>query len=191
MRNRTNRLNRVVLTVIGVILLLAGVGAVLLSTGIFGADRAHRAVVDHATTQTVYRSAGWLWPTVGAVGFVLGILALYWLIVQLRVERIRSIAMERAQSGDLVLTGSALTDAVREETTAVPGVGRARARLTRDVTDPELVLTVWLRQAADLGEVSRQLDDDVIAHARRALARDQLTTWLRIEVDADDRQRVR
>jgi hypothetical protein len=59
------------------------------------------------------------------------------------------------------------------------------------VTDPELVLTVWLRQAADLGEVSRQLDDDVIAHARRALARDQLTTWLRIEVDADDRQRVR
>jgi hypothetical protein len=31
----------------------------------------------------------------------------------------------------------------------------------------------------------------VIAHARRALARDQLTTWLRIEVDADGRQRVR
>ncbi len=191
MRNRTNRLNRVLLTVIGVILLLAGVGAVLLSTGVFGSERAHRAVVDHVTTQTVYRDAGWLWPVVGAVGFVLGILALYWLVVQLRVERITSITMERAQAGDCVVAGSALTDAVREDTEAVRGVDRARARLTRDETDPELVLTVWLREAADLAEVRQKLDDDVIAHARRALARDSLTTWLRVEVDAAERQRVR
>lgn len=191
MRNRTNRLNRILLTLIGVLLVLVGVGAILLNTGVFGADRASRAVVDHTIIQTVHRDARWLWPTVGAVGFVLGIAAIYWLVVQLRVERVTSIALQRTRSGELILAGSALTDAVVAEAESIPGVERARVRLTRDEINPELVLTVWLREGANLADVGRAIDGQVLAHAREALGRDALTTWLRIDVDAGERERVR
>ena len=44
MNRRTTRGNRVGLLLVGALLLLAGVGVALLSTGVFGADRAGQPV---------------------------------------------------------------------------------------------------------------------------------------------------
>lgn len=191
MRNRTNRLNRLMLGVVGVILVLAGAGGVLLSTGIFGAPRRHRSIMDPHVLAVLDRDQRWIWWVIGAVALVLAIAALYWLVVQLRVERIGAVELDSDRLGDSMIAASALTDAVRAEVETLPEVERARARLMRGRDDPELILSVWLREGVDLAALRSVLEAQVLAHARQALGRDRLRTWLRVEVDAARRERVR
>jgi hypothetical protein len=79
---------------------------------------------------------------------------------------------------------------VAADAEALPEVEHARARLMNDTDSPELVLSVWLQDGADLGAVRTALDTTVLRHARESLGLEHLHTWLRIEVDAGARERV-
>lgn len=191
MRNRTNRLNRSLLTLTGLLLLLAGVGGVLLYTGAFGDDQKHRPVVNDTVRELFDRHESWLWWAIGGAALLIALLALYWLVVQLRTERIGNVDLAPAPDGENVLASGAITDAVRHEAETVPGVTRARVRLVHESDDPQLMLAVALRNDADLAAVQTILDNEVLAHARQAIGRDRMRTWLRVEVDAADAPRVR
>ncbi|MGI9093704.1 MAG: hypothetical protein ACR2FF_09795 [Mycobacteriales bacterium] len=191
MKNRTNRLNRVLLVAIGTVVVLAGAGGVLLGRGVFGAATARRTVVDDDVARPFDQNASWLWWTIGGVSLVIALLALYWLLVQLRVERVTAVALPPRPNGDSSVAATALTGAIRGQAEAVDGVVRARARLLRDRRDPELMLNVWLREGADLDAARRELEQVVVAQARESLGLPRLPTWLRIEFDAADRTRVR
>jgi hypothetical protein len=190
MRDRTNRLNRVMLIVIGTIALLAGVGGVLLGTGVLGARFKHRAVIDGNVSDFVNDREQWLWWTIGGVALLLALLAIYWLVVQLRTERIGSLELPASRDGGNRMSTGALADAVRQEAEQLPGVARARARLVHESEDPQLLLAVAIRTGADLAAVQSALDADVLSHARAAVGRESLRTFLRVEMDTADTPRV-
>lgn len=190
MRNRTDRLNRVLLVLLGLVFLLAGAGAILLGRGVFGSSNAHRGIIDDAVGKPFIDNASWLWWAIGAVTLVLALLALYWLIVQLRIERIGGVTLQARPTGESTISARALTGAIRADAESVDGVNRAHARLMRDDRDPELVLSVWLREGADLGRVRHELEATTITHARDALGGGRIKTWLRVEIDTAERVRV-
>ncbi|HVX42859.1 MAG TPA: hypothetical protein VHC49_03190 [Mycobacteriales bacterium] len=191
MRNRTNRLNRILLAVVGLIVLLAGTGGLLLGLGVFGEKRSQQSVVYPRAEKLLIDDQHWVWWVIGGVALLLALLALYWLIVQLRIERTGSVPVGRTRVGDSILPSSVLTAAIAEEAEGVPGVRRARARVVGAGGEPELALTVWLREGADVAEVRQAMDTDVVPHARQALGHERVQTWLRLEVDAGKRERVR
>lgn len=191
MKNRTNRLNRILLGVVGLIVLLLGVGGLLLGLGVFGSDRSKRSVIYPRAEKALTDNQDWVWWVIGGVALVLALLAIYWLIVQLRIERLGSVPVQQTGQGDSILPASVLTDAISDEAESVPGVRRARVHLAGDDLEPELAITVWLREGADVASVRHALEADVMAHARQALGHERVQTWLRLEVDAGKRERVR
>jgi hypothetical protein len=190
MRNRTDRLNRGMLGFIGTLVLLLGIGGVLIGAGVFGDKRANSSLVYPRAAWLLHREQSWLWWVLGAAALVIALIALYCLAVQLRIERIGVVALQRSSDGDSTLAAGALCDAIRTEAEAMPEIDRARARLTGDEHDPQLVLSVWLCDGVDLESVRESLDDTVLRHARESLGRDSLRAWLRIEVDAGAGERV-
>lgn len=190
MRNRTNRLNRRVLGFVGLVLLVLGAGGILLGTGVLGTERKNRSIVYPHLARILHREQHWVWWVIGAVALLLAIAALYWLVVQMRVERLGAVELDSDRLGDSLLAASALTDAVRDEAESLPEVERARARLVHTAAEPELILSVWLRDGVDLAALRTVLDQEVLVHARQALGRERLPTWLRVEVDAARRDRV-
>lgn len=190
MKNRTNRLNRMLLAIVGVLFLLLGAGGILLSTGVFGNSYAMETVVDSRTEDFFDRHDGWLWWTIGGIVLLLALLALYWLIVQLRVERLNRVPLEHSEQGSITLLAGGLANAVANEARTVAGVSDARARLTSQADHPELRLDVWLRADADLTTAHDELAEVVLPHARETLETSELHTWLRIEIDTTARPRV-
>lgn len=191
MKNRTDRLNRAVLVLVGTLLVLLGTGGVLIGAGVFGDKRANSSLVYPRAAQLLHREQSWLWWVLGAASLMIALIALYSIAVQLRLERLGSVPLQRSNDGDSVLAASALCDAVRTEAEAMPEIDRARARLTGDEHDPELVLSVWLCDGVDLEAARESLDDTVLRHARESLGRDSLRARLRIEVDAVAGDRAR
>jgi hypothetical protein len=175
---------------IGALLVLLGAGGVLMGARVFGDKRADSSVIYPRAAQLLHREQTWLWWVLGAAALLIALLALYWVAVQLRVERIGNVALERSATGDSTVATTALSDAVVTEAEALPDVERARARLINESQDPELVLTVWLQDRAELGPVRDALDTEVLRHARESLGLATLRTWLRIEVDASPQERV-
>lgn len=191
MKNRTDRLNRAVLVLLGTLLVLLGTGGVLIGANVFGTKRAESSLVYPRAAWLLHREQSWLWWVLGAAALVIALIALYSVAVQLRIERIGTVSLQRSNDGDSVLVAGALCDAVRTEAEAMPEIDRARARLTGDAHDPELVLSVWLCDGVDLESVRESLDETVLRHARESLGREGLRAWLRIEVDAVAGDRVR
>jgi hypothetical protein len=93
MTNRTARGNRVGLAVTGLVLLTAGGYVLARSLGAFGSTQARQPVYTDAEAGWI-RTTIWIWPAVAAVGVMIAILALRWLIVQLRTERLNSAHRE-------------------------------------------------------------------------------------------------
>lgn len=188
---RTDRVNRVLLGIVGVLLTLAATGGLLVGLSVFGGHRAKRSVIYPPAARLIDREQGWLWWVIGAVALVVAVAALYWLILQPRVERLAAVPLESSLQGDSAILGPAVAAAVRTEAAALSGVERARARLVGNADDPQLLLAVWMQEGADLRAVRRQLDERVLGHARDTLGRASLRTRLRIEMDSGARQRVR
>lgn len=189
MKTWVDRINRVMLVVLGLLLAAVGIAVLLLSFGVFGGDRAALPVVDDKTTEVIGTSA-WFWPAMAAVGVVVALLCLWWLIGQLRTQRLSTLELDHTGGGDTTLDARAITDAIRADAEDVSGVSRAHARMIRDRFHPELALTVWLHDTSDLDAVRRELDERVLAHAQRALGVDSLRTWLELAVDRAGELRV-
>ena len=190
MKNRTNRLNRWLLSTLGTLLVLLGVGGVLMGTRTVGDKRAESSIVYPRAAQLLHREQEWLWWVLGAAALLIALAALYWAVVQLRIERITNVLVQRTVDGDSVVSAGALAAVVSAEAEAVPEVERARARLINHPEEPELVLSVWLLEGADLGTVRQTLEAGVLRNARESLGLGRLRAWLRIEVDAGTRERV-
>lgn len=185
-----DRVNRGLFVVLGLVLVLAGVGTLLLSYRTFGRSRSGLSVIDDYTSSVIDR-AEWFWPVLAGLALLLAGLAMWWLVGQLRIQRLTRLTLASTGGGATYLAASALSDAVREEAEAAPGVGRARARLVRDPTRPDLQLTVWLVEPYDLADTLRSLEGEVLPRAAQALGASQLRTFIEMEVAGTSAQRVR
>jgi hypothetical protein len=165
MSMRANVINRVVLTVLGLLLLTVGALGLALGAGAFGAWRATYPVLP-LKVSTFPDGRPWFWWAVGAVLFLVAVLALLWLLAQFKTDRTTRVdCTTDARDGYTLVHARALTKAVEDEALGITGVTSASANVQRRRRQ-HLFLRLGLADSADLGEVRTRLEDEVVAHLR-------------------------
>ncbi|MFR9807247.1 alkaline shock response membrane anchor protein AmaP [Pseudonocardia sp. RS010] len=181
---RSVRGDRTLLALTGLVLLAAGTLAALLGYGVFGAGRAARPLLDPLIVDAL-RTQQQLWRWVAiASGVVLLVLGLWWAARSLRPERRPDLLLETGPDATLRITAGALAEAVADRAAALPGVGRARARMVGSPGSPALRLIVWVTDEADVAEVCRRVETEVVAEARDSLGLAHLAVAVRLELDS-------
>ena len=167
MNARVDAGNRVALTLLAVLLLVAGGLGLAKSFGAFGDP--DQPVLPQGL-RDVAGDQPWFWWAVAAGCLLLALLALRWLIAQLHTDRVARLDLTTDdRDGLTVCHAGALTDAVENEAETLRGVSAASAHL-RDARGRRLTLGVDLTDYADIAEVRRALEDRVVDHARQAIA---------------------
>ena len=174
-----DRLNRVLVALLGLLLLVGGVLTLVRSFAGFGARLADDQLLSGAETRFVERYSPWSWTVVAVVAALVALLALRWLLAQLRTDRIGPMQLEPdPRGGATTLHPSAVATAVCEEIESYRGVKSARAKLLHDPRRPDLVLSVDLDERADVAATRARIEADAVAHTRQTLGLDDLPTRL-------------
>lgn len=182
---------RATTALLGLLGLLGGLAAFLVGVETFGDGRAHRPLLDPLAVDwlTTHPTAA---RTIAIAAGVTLLLIGSWLVWQsLRPERRSDIELDRASGRELTVTSNAIADALRADAESIDGVSQVRARSVGTTTNPALRLHIWLRQGAELTPVWQQLDERVLARARKSLGTETLPTAVRLELAASKRRRVR
>jgi len=204
MSSKTARGNRIGLAVVGVVLLAAGGYVLARSLGAFGTAQADAPVYSERTASWIHAQHPWIWITLAAVGVIVALLALRWLLVQLRTERLGRIAMDTDLDADpqdtagpgytddlgagrTALPTSALTAAIGQEIDGYPGVRAVTVHVAGRPDLPELRLEVTIDADADPARIRTRIVDEAIAHAKAALDTEFLPTQLLLAVNRPPR----
>jgi hypothetical protein len=195
MSRRTARGNRYGIVLAGLVLLVGGGLGLARGFGaleridFFGPARADAPLLsnverDYAGTHV------WVWYVLAAIAVVAAALALRWILVQMRSDRVRVIRLERDRRlGNTDLSARALLTALGDEVESYWGVHRADARLTGTSERPRLTLSVGVERDADLAALRTRITTEALPHAREALDREELPTLLTLRLDSADRRR--
>lgn len=161
-----DRLNRVLLALVG--LLLIAVGGVGLARGFgwFGENRRVRALLDPSTERwfhdhgTEARIAGL------ALAVGLAALALWWLVAQLRRWPTRAASAELSSTEPVpwraLITASALQDSVERRAQRRVDVDEAIARVDASSDEPVVAMRVASVPGADLAELTQGLRHEAL-----------------------------
>jgi len=210
MSSKTARGNRIGLGVVGVLLLAAGAYVLARSLGAFGTEQADAPVYSERTASWIHAQQPWIWIAFAAVGVIVALLALRWLLVQLRTERLGRIAMDTDLGADPPYTDdreytadpdysddlgagrtslptSALTAAIGQEIDGYPGVRAVKVHVAGRPDLPELRLEVTIGADADPARIRTRIVEEAIAHAKAALDTEFLPTQLLLAVNRPPR----
>ncbi|HEY5821282.1 MAG TPA: hypothetical protein VIT20_04870 [Propionibacteriaceae bacterium] len=195
MRQTAARLNRAWLTVIGVVLLLAGLAVVLIGTGLL--QPASRAVglelTKPAPSNRLFGSATasafsltWVVVVTAVVGVVLGLLGLAWLIAQIpRANQAKPFRLhDEADTGLTRCAPSVLTDAVEAQIKALPGVQAASAVLRGTAQRPDLTIKVTASDRTNVPALLETLQNQVAVDFGQALDTQLQRLGIQVEIDA-------
>ncbi|MEV7805291.1 alkaline shock response membrane anchor protein AmaP [Microbispora sp. NPDC088329] len=188
MRRRSGKGNRVGLALCGLVPLAAGGLALARALGAFGGDAARRPVID-AGTRSFAATAPWFWPVVAAVGFVLALIGLAWLLALLRADRLRRLRLESGTSGVTEVDAHPASEALAAQVGAYPEVRRAHAVLRGSSDDPRLDLGVSAVEPADLGALVTRLHDEAVPDLRSTLGLRRLPATVRLDLASGHRPR--
>ncbi|SDC43541.1 alkaline shock response membrane anchor protein AmaP [Actinokineospora iranica] len=188
---RSYRVERVFTVLVGLAALLLGAAALVVGAGWLGTFRAARPVLDPIAVDTL---RAWELPArIAAV--VLGLLALVAGVLlavrTLRRERHPDLALDRTAGKRLLVTSGAIAEAIAADAERVAGVSRAKATVVGDAATPALRLSLWLRYGARVKDVWQEVDTAVLRRARESLGVETMPTAVRIELGAQEKQRVR
>lgn len=190
MRARIDSVNRVLLTLLGLIALAGGVVILLLSVRVFGDSQADQPVLRQSTRDFAERNQ-WLWIAIGVGAGILALLALRWLLAQAATQRVGSLSLEpNRKTGRTKLSTNALGEAVEDEVERIRGVDRASARVLGSSTDPTLRLDVKVADDGDLGYIRSRIEEDTVPHARQAVGMGRLPVWVRFAVNNEQKRSV-
>lgn len=168
MNTHANVVNRVVLAVLGLLLLGAGGLGLALSLGAFGEARADDPVLPEEV-RTFPDGRTWFWWAVAGALLLIAVLALLWLLTQLKTDRITRLDLTtNAGEGYTTLHTSALTNAIEDETLSIPGVTSVSANV-REHRGKHLFLRVELADSADIDGVRTRLENAVVPHLREGI----------------------
>ncbi|ROP37406.1 alkaline shock response membrane anchor protein AmaP [Saccharothrix texasensis] len=175
--NRSNRTERVMAAVLGVLALLVGGAAVVLHRLAVDRPVLDPVVLDWARRHLLPVRLGLI-----ALGLLAVVLGLRWAWRAVRPERHPDLLLD-----DVVVTAKALAAAVRADAEQVHGVAGAKVSV---VGRPALRLRLTLRHGADVHRVWRELDGRVVSRARAALGVEVLPTAVRLDLAKRERHRV-
>lgn len=169
MYRRTARTNRVVFALLG--LLLLAVGGYLLvrheNRITASGQSAHERLYTRAQASWLHQHS-WIWFAVAAAAVVVGLVALRWLLVQPRIDRVHRVYLDPDpdQAGRTAMSADVLTHAVENDITDYVGVARARALLVGAADTPELVLRVSANPLVDLSAIHRRIVGEALPAVR-------------------------
>jgi hypothetical protein len=181
---------RTLVGLIGLLSLAAGAVALVVGSGLLGANRAARPVLDPLVLDTLRAYPTFARGVAIVTGVVLLILGLLWAVRALAPERRPNLLLDHSPDLHLEISASAIAGAVRADAETIPGVSRSRARMVGAMANPVLRLDLWLEDGTDVRDVYRDLDTGVLAHARDSLGVESLPAAIRIELDAAAAPRV-
>ena len=178
------------LTLLGLVLLAAGVLTVLLVNGVFGQDRPQRPVLDPMIQDFLGAN-----PTAARIvaivaGLLLLVLGLVWAARSLRPEGHPDLVLDGGSGTRIRIDSSTAAHAVADGATALPGVTRARARMVGRASSPAVRATVWIDEDvadSEVAEICRRLDAEVLAQVRDSLGLADLPVAVRLELDSAPR----
>ncbi|MER7935390.1 alkaline shock response membrane anchor protein AmaP [Streptomyces sp. NPDC093272] len=194
--------NRVLLALAGLILL--GGGLLILFAGL-DLYRRHDLVPPAGWPLTVpgdvllgsadrdrWSSQGWWWwPAVIAALALVFLLALWWLLAQLRARRPGTLPVGGTPAQDGVeLRDRALSDAIAAEAGALPGVARSAVRITGRPARPHTRVGLTLTSRAEPRTVLDALCEGPLRTARRSTGSARLPTEVRLRVTGHRPHRV-
>jgi hypothetical protein len=179
--NKLDRANRLVGTVVAVVLIVVGALGLLRSYGVIFSDGAmDDPVLLRQVRDFVGDNDAWFWWAAFAVSLVLAYIGWRWLRVQLLPSpSLDDLPVAHADDGRTTLPTRALADAVTRQVEDDPEVTGARVRLVGSERSPALDLRAALADGADLEGVRHRVEGDAVGTARSALERDDLTARVR------------
>ena len=180
---RVDGVNRVVLLLLALVLVAAGVIALLVGFGLFFLQPGSPVLPSSATGWVAQQP--WFWWVAAAVGLVVALLALRWLVGQLTTDGVGSLDLTHGtgQDGSITVRSSGVTEAVEDDAESVLGVERASARMAGHDAH-RLELTVTLSPDADIPRVRRELEERTVVHVRQALDDPSLPVQLELRPSA-------
>ncbi len=194
--------NRVVLALIGVVLL--GGGSLALAGGLDLYRRWNlprptrwlptgpRDALGFRARHSGFTTWPWAWPVTLTALTLVVLLGLVWLLRQLPSSGPRrALVGGPAATGPVWVRGTAVTQVIRDQTLAVPGVQHARVHLTGPSTHPRLHLTVALIPTACPREVLAALQSGPIHHAQLSTGWTHLPVEIRLSIASHRARRTR
>ncbi|MFF3728123.1 alkaline shock response membrane anchor protein AmaP [Streptomyces erythrochromogenes] len=179
---RKSAVNRTLLAAVGIILF--GVGLLILAGG-FDLYRhwrmtppdgwplttpAHVLLSD--ADRTRWAGNDWWWPATISALAVIVLLALWWLLAQLRRSHPGPLTVgEKTAVDGVELREGALSDALAADARRLAGVRDARVRMTGSSRHPEVDLDITLAPATTPGPVLQNLYDGPLERARQSTGR--------------------
>jgi hypothetical protein len=171
MRSAVGAGNRLALTLVGLLLLAAGVAGLVLSFGGFGSGAAGSPLVPERL-RSVVDDSSWFWWAALVACLLIALLGLRWLLSLLRPDRASGLDLTRdPREGITTVHAGALTAAIEQEASSIRGVVRASANLRED-RGHELDLVVKLRDNADIADARTALEEQLVPHFRQAVGQE-------------------
>ncbi|MEV0919369.1 alkaline shock response membrane anchor protein AmaP [Streptomyces sp. NPDC049967] len=186
--------NRVLLGLAGLVLVCVGGGVLAAATGLSVPSwwpwSGKNDVLLSEADRTRWRADGWWWPTVIAVLAVLVVLALWWLLAQLRRARLSEVLVDSGDGEGALLRGRALEGALAAEAGGLDGVARAQVVLTGKRSTPRARIRLLMEPHAAPDEALGRLSDEALAHARDSAGLDRLPAEVRLRAVKHRAERV-
>ncbi|WP_405719661.1 alkaline shock response membrane anchor protein AmaP [Streptomyces sp. NBC_00046] len=188
------KVNRVLLATVGVVLL--GGGLLVLAAGLNAYQRLallppsgwpltvpHDVLLTRTDRITWSDQGWWWWPAViTALGLTV-LLALWWLLAQLRRHRPGRIPVGGTPPVEGVeVTDHALSEALATDASLLPGVRRVGVRMAGRRAHPEARITLTLTPDSAPGLVVQELYHGPVERARQSVGLEQLPAATRLRV---------
>ena len=164
-----DRLNRLALLALGLVLLAAGAYGLARSYGALGDTKADEPVLLESVRTFVGRHDAWFWPVSFVVALLIAYLGYRWLKAQLIPDGRRPTYCVADARDEVVLTAAALEDAVASDLEEDHRVIAANARITEFGDTPALKVTMTIRDDVAFQELKHDYETRNLERARSAL----------------------
>jgi hypothetical protein len=150
-------------------------------------SRADDVVLSDAD-RTRWTDEGWWWPVAIAVLAVLLLLSLWWLLAQLRQQRLNEVRIGSHE--DVTVRARAMEDVIGAEAEAQPGIDRARVVLAGHSDRPRARIGLVLTAHAKPGPAVHRLRREAIANALTSAGLESLPAEVRMRAARHRAERV-
>lgn len=192
MKKYAGSLNRTWLALIGFVLIVAGALWVLVATGLAqNLGLAWSPEDQPLTGAEALLEQSWLPAALIALGALLVILALLWIIRQIpRTERADTLQFQQdARRGVTTVDAKVITDAVATQVEDLTDVVSAKAVLRGHRSEAQLVLDVVVNERGDIQAVGQQISEEVLPAVARAVGRPLQEVGMIFEVTRQTRSK--
>ncbi|WP_327357071.1 alkaline shock response membrane anchor protein AmaP [Streptomyces sp. NBC_01304] len=176
--------NRVLLGLLGLALVVLGGAALAAGLGVavpsWWAWDGQGDVLLSAADRASLSGRGWWWPVVFAVLGAVLLLAVWWVVAQVRRGRLAEVLVDSGDGQGALLRGSALEGVLAGEAEGLDGVRRAQVALTGRRSAPEAGVSLWLEAHAEPADVLYRVSAEAVAQARDSAGLERLPAEVRM-----------